>query len=389
MKKVRSIMSDAALTMDVDVALKKEEKTGTSTFSRVARYTLVRMVMLFLMVVIGVYLVILIANMGGYVDEMRRGFIREQVSMFFFADESAEIRRLTSAERNQLIQEQVALAEKRLGLDKPFVVRSFAFLKDAMTLNLGRATIMYSESGSKTVRLILLERLPPTLVLWGAANLFLFFLGLFLALYLSRKYGSLLDKLTVALAPSSSAPAWFYGLFLILIFAALLQILPFGALVDAPPPESTVGYALSLIKHLILPVSAIVISSIFASTYGWRTFFLIYSSEDYVEMAKAKGLSSREIERRYVLRPTLPTIITSFALTLITVWQGAVILETVFNWPGLGRALYQAIGLFDTPVIVGAQVIYAYLLAITVFVLDFIYALVDPRVRIGDEGRRA
>ena len=383
-------MSDAALTMDdMDVALQKEgKKTGASTLTRIARYTLVRLVMLFFMVVVGVYLVILIANMGGYVDEMRRGFIREQVSMFFFADESAEIRQLSSAEKNRLIQEQVALAEKRLGLDKPFVVRSFAFLKDALTLNLGRATIMYSESGSKTVRLILLERLPPTLLLWGAANIFLFFLGLFLALYLSRNYGSLLDKLTVALAPTSSAPAWFYGLFLILIFAALLQILPFGALVDAPPPESTVGYALSLIKHLILPVSAIVISSIFASTYGWRTFFLIYSSEDYVEMAKAKGLSSREIERRYVLRPTLPTIITSFALTLITVWQGAVILETVFNWPGLGRALYQAIGLYDTPVIVGAQVIYAYLLAITVFVLDFIYALVDPRVRIGDEGRR-
>jgi peptide/nickel transport system permease protein len=381
-------MSEAALTMDEVITPQREEKTGTSTFSRVARYTLVRMVMLFLMVVIGVYLVILIANMGGYVDEMRRGFIREQISMFIFADESAEMKRLTSAEKNALIQEQVALAEKRLGLDKPFVVRSFAFLKDALTLNLGRATIMYSESGSKTVRLILLERLPPTLLLWGAANIFLFFLGLFLALYLSRKYGSLLDKLTVALAPSSSAPAWFYGLFLILIFAALLQILPFGSLVDAPPPESTVGYALSLIKHLILPVSAIIMSSIFASTYGWRTFFLIYSSEDYVEMAKAKGLSSREIERRYVLRPTLPTIITSFALTLITVWQGATILETVFNWPGLGRALYQAIGLFDTPVIVGAQVIYAYLLAITVFVLDFIYALVDPRVRIGDEGRR-
>jgi len=389
-QKARSIMSDAALTMDdMDVALQKEEKKrGASTFSRVARYTLVRMVMLFLMVVVGVYLVILIANMGGYVDEMRRGFIREQVSIFIFADESAEMKRMTAAEKNALIGEQVALAEKRLGLDKPFVVRSFAFLKDALTLNLGRATIMYSESGSKTVRLILLERLPPTLLLWGAANIFLFFLGLFLALYLSRNYGSLLDKLTVALAPTSSAPAWFYGLFLILIFAALLQILPFGALVDAPPPESTVGYALSLIKHLILPVSAIVISSIFASTYGWRTFFLIYSSEDYVEMAKAKGLSSREIERRYVLRPTLPTIITSFALTLITVWQGAVILETVFNWPGLGRALYQAIGLYDTPVIVGAQVIYAYLLAITVFVLDFIYALVDPRVRIGDEGRR-
>jgi peptide/nickel transport system permease protein len=106
-------------------------------------------------------------------------------------------------------------------------------------------------------------------------------------------------------------------------------------------------------------------------------------------MAKAKGLSERELERRYILRPTLPTILTSFALMLITLWSGAIILETVFNWPGLGRALYRAIGLYDTPVIVGSTVIYAYLLAITVFLLDFVYALVDPRVRIGSEGTKA
>lgn len=379
-------MSEAALEMDI--TLQEKEKTGSSTFSRVARYTLVRMVMLALTVVIGVYLTILIANMGGYVDEMRRGFIREEVSIAVFADESAEMKRLSSEEKKQLIEERVALAEKRLGLDKPFVVRSFAFLRDALTLNLGYADIMISDSGSKTVKLILLERLPSTLVLWGSANLVLFFLSLFVALFLSRRYGTLLDRLIIAFAPTSSAPAWFYGLFLILIFAALLQILPFGAMMDAPPPESTVGYALSLGKHLILPVSAIIISAVFLNAYNWRTFFLIYSSEDYVEMAKAKGLSSRDIERRYVLRPTLPTIITQFALLLITVWQGAIILETVFNWPGLGRALYRAIGMYDTPVIVGSTVIYAYLLAITVFLLDFIYALVDPRVRIGGGGRR-
>jgi peptide/nickel transport system permease protein len=144
-----------------------------------------------------------------------------------------------------------------------------------------------------------------------------------------------------------------------------------------------------VLKHLILPASAIIISSVFLTAYNWRTFFLIYSSEDYVEMAKAKGLSDREIERRYVLRPTLPTIITGFALLLITLWQGAIILETVFNWPGLGRAYYTAIGLFDTPVIVGNTVIYAYLLAITVFLLDFVYALVDPRVKLGGAGRQA
>ena len=287
-----------------------------------------------------------------------------------------------------MIEEMATLEEERLGLDRPFILRSFGYLKNALTLTLGRAEHMTSDTGSKQVRLILLERLPSTLVLWGTANLLLFFVSIFFALFLSRRYGSAPDKLVIALTPTSSAPGWFYGLFLILIFAAVLNVLPYGGMVDAPPPEDPVRYAFSVLKHLLLPTTAILISAVFLNTYNWRTFFLIYSSEDYVEMAKAKGLSSREIERRYILRPTLPTIITTFALLLITLWTGAIILETAFNWPGLGKTLFKAIGLFDTPVIVGSTVIFAYLLAINVFVLDFIYALVDPRVRLGSEGSR-
>jgi peptide/nickel transport system permease protein len=141
-------------------------------------------------------------------------------------------------------------------------------------------------------------------------------------------------------------------------------------------------------KHMILPVTAVLISAVFITTYSWRTFFLIYSSEDYVQMAKAKGLTDGMIERRYVLRPTLPNIVTSFALLLITLWSGAIILETVFNWPGIGQLYFRAIGIFDTPVILANVVVYAYLLAITVFLLDFIYALVDPRVRVGGGGAK-
>lgn len=362
------------------------KKSTSSAFSRVAKYTGVRTVVLFLTVVVGVYLTILIANMGGYVDQIQKGQIRETIGMQLGLDPA--FRALPIEVRNQQMEERIALQEHRLGLDQPFMVRSFRFLSNALTLNLGRAQWMSSDSGSRTVRLIILERLPSTLVLWGASNLILFFAGLFIALYLSRRYGSFLDKVMIALAPTSSAPGWFYGIFLILIFAALLHVLPFGGMVDAPPPEAPLDYALSLLKHMILPVIAITLSNIFLNAYSWRTYFLIYSSEDYVEMAKAKGLTSREIENRYILRPTLPTIITSFALTLITLWQGATIFETVFNWPGLGRTLYQAIGLFDTAVIVGSAVIFAYLLAITVFLLDFVYALVDPRVKIGGEGSK-
>jgi len=374
--------------MEMDALIEEKKKGTPSTASRLLRYSLTKAAGLALAVLIGVYMTILIANMGGYVDEMRRGFIREQVAIAISADESAEARARTTEETQRLIQEQVAILEERMGLNQPFMIRSFIYLKDAITLDLGRADAMISDKGSSLVRLILLERLPPTLALWGVANLTSFFLSLLIALFLSRRYGSLLDRIVIAMVPTSAAPAWFYGLFLILIFAAILQILPFGAMVDAPPPDNAIGYLLSMGKHLILPVSAIIISGIFVNAYNWRTFFLIYSSEDYVEMAKAKGLSAREIEQRYVLRPTLPTIITNFALLVIGLWTGAIILETVFNWPGLGRALYQAVGLYDTPVIVGQTIISAYLLAFTVFILEFIYAVVDPRVRIGSEGTR-
>lgn len=138
-----------------------------------------------------------------------------------------------------------------------------------------------------------------------------------------------------------------------------------------------------MLKHMILPASSLFISSFLINTYSWRTFFLIYSSEDYVDMAKAKGLSSRAIERRYILRPTLPNIITSFALMLVGIWTGATLTETVFLWPGLGTTIYQAVSKFDTAVIVGTTIIQAYMLGITVFFLDFLYAIVDPRVKLG------
>ncbi len=337
-------------------------------------------------VVVGVYLSILIANMGGHVDEIRRGDIREFVALAVQAN--PESRLLTFEQRNALIEELVAVEERRLGLDKPFIERSFRALGQALTLDLGRAQYMSSDSGSRQVRLIILERLGPTLLLFATAELFLFVGSVFVALFLSRRYGSFIDRLTVALAPTSAAPSWFYGVFLILIFAAILRWLPFGGMVAAPPPQDTMTYALSVLKHLILPASAIVVSAIFFTIYSWRTFFLIYSSEDYVDLAKAKGLASSAIERRYILRPTLPTIVTSFALTIISLWTGSIVLERVFNWPGLGQLIYRAIGSYDAPVIVGSVVVYAYLLAITVFVLDIVYAIIDPRVKVGAEGNR-
>lgn len=358
-----------------------KSRFGSGTFVRVAKYTAVKLIMQFFTVAIGIYLTILIANMGGYVDNILRGQIRENLGVQLLNDPSYQA--MDASQRQDYVATLVAQEEKRLNLDQPFAVRSLRFLWNSLRLDLGRAQLMTSDEGSKQVSLIILERLGPTLLLMGTANMILFFGSIFFALVLSRKYGSFWDKFVIGLSPTSSAPSWFYGIFLILIFAAIFRVLPFSGMLDSPPPETRLGYMLSVLKHAILPVSAIVIAAVFLQIYNWRTFFLVYSTEDYVEMAKAKGLSDREIERRYILRPTLPTIITNFSLILIAMWTGSIILETVFIWPGLGRTFFTAIGLYDTAVIVGLTIIYAYLLVITVFLLDFVYALVDPRVKIG------
>jgi peptide/nickel transport system permease protein len=355
---------------------------ANSAVVRVARYSVVRLATLFFTMAIATYLTILIANMGGFVDEIMRNEIRERITMMFIANPANS--RMDPDTRTKLIADAIALEERRIGLDTPFAIRSFRYLFNALRLDLGRAINMTSDSGSKNIRLIILERLPATLLLMGSSQLLLFFGSVYIALILSRNYGNFWDKLVITLSPTSAAPPWFYGIFFILIFAAVLKVLPFGGMVDSPPPDSKFDYTLSVLKHLILPGSALVISALFLSIYNWRTFFLIYSSEDYVEMARAKGLHPRDVERKYILRPTLPNIITNFALLIIGLWTGAIVTETVFLWPGLGRTFYRAIGLYDTPVIVGLTIIFAYLLAMTVFLLDFIYALVDPRVKIGD-----
>ena len=232
-------------------------KGGSSTFSRVAKYTAVRIITLFFTVVVALYLTVLIANMGGYVDKIQRAQIREDISQRVGRDPASKF--LSPEAKTTKINTMIALQEERYGLNQPFVIRSAAYLTNALTLNLGRALQMSSNSGSNSVRTIILERLPTTLLLFGTEALLLFFTAMYFSLILSRKYGSIWDKVLIALTPLSSAPGWFYGIFLVLIFAAILKILPFSGMVDSPPPTQPLQYMVSLGRHMILPITALLI----------------------------------------------------------------------------------------------------------------------------------
>jgi peptide/nickel transport system permease protein len=284
-----------------------------------------------------------------------------------------------------------------VGLDLPFLPRNLLWTFKALTFNWGRFGERQSSSwfavnrATASAKDIILGYLPNTLLLVGTGYLLVFLIGLPLSLHLARNYGKRMDRLFTFLAPISSIPSWVFGLLLITIFAVELRWLPFGGKYDYFTPSQPLEGLLVVSKHMILPVASIVLSLLFQVVYAWRTFFIIYSEEDYVELAKAKGLSTRRLEKHYILKPALPYFITSFATTLIGFWQLSMALEVAFHWPGLGwlyvkEALPNFFGESMEPgeliIVIGIVVIFAYLLGIMAFLLDLVYVIVDPRIRL-------
>jgi peptide/nickel transport system permease protein len=375
-------MSDLNLGTQDAIPQKVGKREWGRTLARCLRYLGMRSIVVFVTVLAGVYAAIWVTNLGGFADEMRRDDIEHRVMIGLIG-----IGTLPPGERDAIVQQALEAAYAAADLDRPFFLRSFGYFRDAFTLSLGEARRMRSTRGSDDVLDILSERLPLTVVLFGVANILTFFGGLFIALSLSRRYGSFLDRAATLLVPAFAAPSWFHGLFLIVIFALLAKVLPFGGIVGVPLPETTLGYVLSFLKHMILPVSALVLGTMPHAVYANRALFLIHSSEDYVDLAEAKGLRSGRLRTRYILRPVLPAIITNFALVSIVSWQAVILTEIVFRWPGLGELLIHAIYTHEVSVVIGAVTIFAYLLGLTVLLLDFLYVLVDPRVTLGG-GRR-
>jgi peptide/nickel transport system permease protein len=299
--------------------------------------------------------------------------------------------------RGSLLQTEVEAIRERLrsqvGLDLPYVPRYLLWTYKALTFNWGELDPAYlSELGVKDAKQanLILQHLPNTLLLVGTAYLLVLLIGLPFSLYLARHYGGWLDRAVTVLSPISSVPSWVFAMLLITIFAVQLRWLPVSGMFDFTRPTEPIPYVLALLEHMVLPVSALVLSLLFQLVYTWRTFFIIYSEEDYVDLARAKGLDSRQLETRYILRPTLPYLITSFATSLIGFWQLTIALERVFAWPGIGFLYLDVLPDFhgesmmigDLMIVVQIVVTFAYLLGMLAILLDLAYVIVDPRIHL-------
>jgi peptide/nickel transport system permease protein len=375
----------ATLTSTAESATELLRARRSGTWRNVLRYTARRVVMLAITVVTAVYLTILIANYGGYVDTIVASRIEEQVGFMMLGGWLSD---LPPEERMETAEQTIAAMQDAAGLNDPFLLRSARWLGDGLTLNWGESegsSYTYGFSpGRMTVRQIIGDHLSRTLLVFGGANILLFGISLSIGLFLNRRHGGLLDRLFILLSPISAAPAWVFGVLLTTIALRLFGFSP-GGTFDAWPGGLRLTHLAVLARHLILPFLAILLAGLFASVYAWRSLFQVYSSEDYVDMAYAKGISNRNVDRQYIMRPALPALLTSFALLLVVLWQEIIALEYFFNVHGLGRLFMSALNSFDTPMIVAIVTTFAYLIAITVFILDICYVFVDPRVRLGSE----
>jgi peptide/nickel transport system permease protein len=369
-----------------------------SAIRRVASFAAVRLLTIGATIIVGVFIAIVVANKGDGIDVSMQDKLQDQArreSFLYIVPENYD-------ERERIIQERYQELAEEYGLYDPFIKKHIRWTARALTLDFGDAVFTNIRSAwnrqqdRDDLRSILLERMPNTMALVGLADFLVFVVGIPLALNLSRNYGGWFDKLLNILSPLSSVPSWVHGVLLILIFAVTFRLLPPGGMIESPMPETRQEILASRLEHMILPTLAIFLSLLFQLVYTWRNYFMIYANEDYVDLAVAKGLSSRVIENKYILRPAMPYVLTSFALTLVSFWQMATALEVVFNWDGIGRLYILSLPHFfgesmfpgEVGLTIGIVVIFAYILGLVVFLLDIAYALVDPRIRIGGQQQR-
>ena len=282
---------------------------------------------------------------------------------------------LAQAERNpNVTPEQLAALRVRLGLDQPLPVQYVKWIK-AFVLE---GDWGYSIKFRRPVAEMIWERMPATLILFSAGFLVMLIFAIPIGVYSAIKPYSLFDNIITTFSfAGQSVPVYWLGLILIVVFYLNVQLFPAGGMYTI----GREGDLLDLIWHLVLPIAAMSFSWI-----AWYSRFLRSSmrdtlNEDYVRTAHAKGLSLRTVHFRHALRNALLPLVTLIALDLPTVFGGAVFIETIFSWPGMGRLFWDAAKGRDYPILLAVMMIYAALTLLFNLIADIVYGFLDPRIR--------
>jgi peptide/nickel transport system permease protein len=350
--------------------------------------SLLRPLALRALTMIGVFFVVLMLlvltlGLTGFSDRILSATVGEQLraertSLAETIRDPDELERVLAQRKTEL--------EAFYGLDTPWYFRLPGIVLRVMTLDLGEARNLRSFDGSNRVIDIVMDRLPNTMLLLTTSLLITAAIGLAGGVYMATRAGTWLDRLMSSFAAISYAvPTWWIGILLILILSVRLRLLPSGGMYSTPPPTEPLDRLLDLVWHALLPVITLVLVSIGPYIYGIRTITLNIAQEDHVAMARAKGLPERRVRNRHILRVAAPTIVTGLIFGLAGSLSGSILVETVFNWQGMGRLYYDSLaGTPDENVIVALTFMFTLLYVLIRLLLEVLYVFLDPRVRYTD-----
>ncbi len=280
--------------------------------------------------------------------------------------------------QSDMTAEQMAAMRVQYGLDQPVIVQLGKYLMSLATLDLG-----YSFRNSAPVLDVIMGRFPTTLMLVVPSVIISLSVGTVLGVVAARNAGKPVDFVILAAALLFYAtPSFIIAIILILIFGVFLNWLPIGGLTTVGAGLTGMAYLIDLVEHLILPVTALCTFYIAIYARLARASMLEVSTLDFVRTARAKGVSERRVTYVHALRNALLPIVTMAGLQVSSLIGGAVLVETVFGLPGMGRTAFDAIFERDTNLLLGVMFVSSLCVVLVSLVIDLLYVVLDPRVEL-------
>jgi len=275
--------------------------------------------------------------------------------------------------------EVIAEIREDLGLDDPFLVQLGGYVGDVAQGDLGT-----SYRFNEPVTELIVTRLWPTFLLVGTAVSFAIVLGVLVGVFTARRPESPVSHgVTVFSLTGYSMPVFWTGLLLVIMFASNVQWFPVSGMRDVRLEGNWLEEWIDVAHHLVLP--AITLGVIYLAQYSRlsRASMLEVLQSDYVRTARAKGLAERWVVYKHALRNAVIPVVTVAGLQFGQMLSGALLVETVFNWPGLGRLAADSVFQRDAPVLLGILILSSTLVVIINILTDIVYRLIDPRIRVG------
>lgn len=284
--------------------------------------------------------------------------------------------------RTKTIATPKAIAAMRdafgMGAHQSFLTQYWQYFENVLHGNLGTSITFYPASVSQVIG----SALPWTLGLVGSATILSFVAGTLLGVLSAWRRGSWVDHLLPITAFLSAVPYFWLGALAIFLFSKTLGWLPSGgAYATNLNPGANLTFAGSVVRFAVLPAGTIIISSIAGWVLGMRNVMITTIPEDYVLLARAKGLSTRRVVFAYAARNAVVPVLSNFALSLGFVVGGAILTEIVFSYPGVGYLLFQAVSNQDYPLMQGLFLIITLLVLLANLLADVAYTILDPRTR--------